>query len=188
MTFQFAWFASPLIDGHYPSVMREAADTRLPRFTLDEQRQLVGSTDFLAVNLCVHVMPYTYTCTSTPCSPTGTYAGTLRSTAALPTLAGGAVRLLKASLLRVGHTTWYARHRLPGYAAASAKVRAMITTRACTWLQNVAQLATNASGVSVGPSGASEWLRRQPRAMSGLLRWITRRYGRIPLYASLSRT
>lgn len=69
MTFQFAWFASPLIDGHYPSVMREAADIRLPRFTLDEQRQLVGSTDFLAVNLCVHVMPYTKTCTSTPCSP-----------------------------------------------------------------------------------------------------------------------
>lgn len=50
MLFQWGWFVEPLVVGDYPVVMRERLGDRLPRFTREEQRNLVGSTDFLGLN------------------------------------------------------------------------------------------------------------------------------------------
>ena len=50
MLFQWGWFVEPLVFGHYPAVMRERLGDRLPNFTIEEQRDLIGSTDFFGLN------------------------------------------------------------------------------------------------------------------------------------------
>ena len=50
MVFQLAWFADPIFKGDYPMEMRERLGRRLPYFTDEEKKQLMGSTDFLGLN------------------------------------------------------------------------------------------------------------------------------------------
>jgi beta-glucosidase/6-phospho-beta-glucosidase/beta-galactosidase len=50
MLFQWGWFVEPLVFGHYPAVMRERLGERLPNFTIEEQQQLIGSSDFFGLN------------------------------------------------------------------------------------------------------------------------------------------
>lgn len=44
------WFGDPLYFGDYPAVMRERLGDLLPRFSVEEQRMLRASADFLALN------------------------------------------------------------------------------------------------------------------------------------------
>lgn len=48
--FMLGWWLQPLLTGDYPKVMREFVGERLPRFTPEESRLLVGSIDVLAIN------------------------------------------------------------------------------------------------------------------------------------------
>lgn len=50
MLFQWGWFTDPLIYGDYPAVMRERVGDRLPHFTADEVKKVVGSFDFIGLN------------------------------------------------------------------------------------------------------------------------------------------
>lgn len=50
MLFQFGWMSDPLFFGDYPSVMRERLGTRLPQFTAQQRKLLVGSVDFVGLN------------------------------------------------------------------------------------------------------------------------------------------
>jgi beta-galactosidase len=50
MLFQFCWFLDPVVTGDYPAVMRERLGDRLPRFTKEQSRRLLGSCDFLGIN------------------------------------------------------------------------------------------------------------------------------------------
>lgn len=49
--FFLGWFADPIFkSGDYPAVMRERLGERLPRFTEEESRDLLGSSDFFGLN------------------------------------------------------------------------------------------------------------------------------------------
>ncbi|KAL3828986.1 hypothetical protein ACJIZ3_017788 [Penstemon smallii] len=48
--FQLGWCLRPVIFGDYPDTMKLYADTRLPRFTDDQSKNLKGSVDFVGVN------------------------------------------------------------------------------------------------------------------------------------------
>lgn len=58
--FQYGWFASPIVDGQYPTVMRDRVDkisadaglseSRLPSFSLHEKELVKGTYDFFALN------------------------------------------------------------------------------------------------------------------------------------------
>ncbi|KAG1701078.1 hypothetical protein DVH05_011318 [Phytophthora capsici] len=50
MEFDVGWFLSPIVNGDYPSVMREIVGDRLPRFTSDESELLKGSYDLFMLN------------------------------------------------------------------------------------------------------------------------------------------
>lgn len=50
MLFQFGWFVEPLVDGHYPAIMRDRLGDRLPHFTESEKDEVRGSFDFLGLN------------------------------------------------------------------------------------------------------------------------------------------
>jgi beta-glucosidase len=50
LEFSIGWFARPVYQGDYPSVMRERCGNRLPRFTADQRSMLVGSADFFGLN------------------------------------------------------------------------------------------------------------------------------------------
>ena len=51
MAFQFAWFTDPFVYGDYPPEMREyIGEDRLPRFTAQQSKELIGTMDFLGVN------------------------------------------------------------------------------------------------------------------------------------------
>lgn len=50
MLFQLGWFADPIFKGEYPKEMRQRLGHRLPQFTHEEKKELVGSTDFLGLN------------------------------------------------------------------------------------------------------------------------------------------
>jgi len=43
-------FMDPLTSGDYPKSMRSLVRTRLPKFTADQARQLIGSFDFIGLN------------------------------------------------------------------------------------------------------------------------------------------
>ena len=48
--FTFAWFADPIFFGEYPSSMQQLVGDRLPKFTAEQKKRLVGSVDFIGFN------------------------------------------------------------------------------------------------------------------------------------------
>jgi beta-glucosidase/6-phospho-beta-glucosidase/beta-galactosidase len=50
LEFTIGWFARPVYQGDYPSLMRERCGDRLPRFTAEQRNMLVGSADFFGLN------------------------------------------------------------------------------------------------------------------------------------------
>ena len=50
LAFQFDWFAEPLVTGDYPPVMRQILGDRLPKFTEEQKKKLIGAQDFFAMN------------------------------------------------------------------------------------------------------------------------------------------
>eukprot|EP00271_Cylindrocystis_brebissonii_P007182 TRINITY_DN20427_c0_g2_i2.p1 TRINITY_DN20427_c0_g2~~TRINITY_DN20427_c0_g2_i2.p1 ORF type:complete len:254 (+),score=1.63 TRINITY_DN20427_c0_g2_i2:82-843(+) len=49
--FTLAWFADPLTRGEYPPLMREYIGERLPHFSDKEKESLIGSLDFMGLNV-----------------------------------------------------------------------------------------------------------------------------------------
>jgi len=67
--FSLGWFAQPiLVDGKYPAVMREKVDakskaqgfpnSRLPKFTVEEEQMIKNSSDFLGINFYTSELVY----------------------------------------------------------------------------------------------------------------------------------
>jgi beta-galactosidase len=50
MEFFLGWFADPIWKGDYPAVMRERLGDRLPRFSEEERKMVLGSSDFFGLN------------------------------------------------------------------------------------------------------------------------------------------
>ncbi|XP_020422112.1 beta-glucosidase 12 [Prunus persica] len=50
LDFMFGWFAEPLTSGDYPQSMRSFVGSRLPKFTEQQSKLLIGSFDFLGLN------------------------------------------------------------------------------------------------------------------------------------------
>jgi beta-glucosidase len=50
MLFFLGWFADPIWKGDYPLVMKERLGNRLPKFTEEEKRLILGSSDFFGLN------------------------------------------------------------------------------------------------------------------------------------------
>ncbi|BAT90814.1 hypothetical protein VIGAN_06210100 [Vigna angularis var. angularis] len=48
--FMYGWFMDPLTNGDYPKSMRSLVRTRLPKFTAEQARLLIGSFDFIGLN------------------------------------------------------------------------------------------------------------------------------------------
>ncbi|KAI5322960.1 hypothetical protein L3X38_032032 [Prunus dulcis] len=46
----FGWFVEPLTSGDYPQSMRSLVGSRLPKFTKEQSKLLIGSFDFLGLN------------------------------------------------------------------------------------------------------------------------------------------
>ena len=68
---QVGWFADPIFTGDYPSSMRDAIGTRLPRFTKVDAALLKGSVDFFALNFynAFYVTPLPDDLASDPATP-----------------------------------------------------------------------------------------------------------------------
>eukprot|EP00878_Enallax_costatus_P000354 GHUV01000438.1.p1 GENE.GHUV01000438.1~~GHUV01000438.1.p1 ORF type:complete len:909 (+),score=324.27 GHUV01000438.1:86-2812(+) len=50
LEFTLGWFARPVYQGDYPTLMRERCGNRLPRFTAEQRAMLKGSVDFFGLN------------------------------------------------------------------------------------------------------------------------------------------
>ncbi|XP_021829301.1 cyanogenic beta-glucosidase-like [Prunus avium] len=50
LDFMLGWFAEPLTSGDYPQSMRSLVGGRLPKFTKEQSKLLIGSFDFLGLN------------------------------------------------------------------------------------------------------------------------------------------
>jgi len=50
LEFTLGWFARPLYQGDYPTIMRERIGNRLPRFTPEQSAMIKGSCDFFGLN------------------------------------------------------------------------------------------------------------------------------------------
>jgi len=50
MEFELGWFAWPMFHGDYPASMVENVKDRLPKFTREEKKLLLGSCDFFGIN------------------------------------------------------------------------------------------------------------------------------------------
>ncbi|MCL7044291.1 hypothetical protein MKW94_018370 [Papaver nudicaule] len=50
LDFSLGWFLEPLVYGHYPAIMIEMVQDRLPMFSYDEYLKLKGSFDFIGLN------------------------------------------------------------------------------------------------------------------------------------------
>jgi beta-galactosidase len=50
LEFYLGWFADPIYFGDYPSVMRERLGNRLPKFSKEDKKILLNSTDFFGLN------------------------------------------------------------------------------------------------------------------------------------------
>ncbi|PIA46226.1 hypothetical protein AQUCO_01500029v1 [Aquilegia coerulea] len=50
LDFHLGWFLGPLVYGRYPAIMRKIVGSRLPKFTENESKQLIGSYDFIGIN------------------------------------------------------------------------------------------------------------------------------------------
>jgi beta-glucosidase len=53
--FQYGWFLDPMLKGEYPATMRDTVGDRLPRFTNEQKKKVLGSLDFVAIN---YYFPY----------------------------------------------------------------------------------------------------------------------------------
>lgn len=50
LQFFYGWYTDPLFTGEYPEMMRSRLGKRLPEFTAEEKKMLIGSSDFLGLN------------------------------------------------------------------------------------------------------------------------------------------
>eukprot|EP00252_Welwitschia_mirabilis_P016498 TRINITY_DN3637_c0_g1_i5.p1 TRINITY_DN3637_c0_g1~~TRINITY_DN3637_c0_g1_i5.p1 ORF type:complete len:524 (+),score=34.51 TRINITY_DN3637_c0_g1_i5:57-1628(+) len=50
LDFTLGWFMSPIVEGHYPNVMRRLVQSRLPALTSDQVKLVKGSYDFIGLN------------------------------------------------------------------------------------------------------------------------------------------
>ncbi|XP_062017442.1 beta-glucosidase 12-like isoform X3 [Rosa rugosa] len=50
LDYMFGWFMDPLTNGDYPHSMRSLVGNRLPKFTKEQSKLLIGSFDFLGLN------------------------------------------------------------------------------------------------------------------------------------------
>ncbi|KAL2328836.1 hypothetical protein Fmac_022263 [Flemingia macrophylla] len=50
LDFMFGWFMEPLTTGNYPKSMQSLLGSRLPKFTEDQSKLLIGSFDFIGLN------------------------------------------------------------------------------------------------------------------------------------------
>lgn len=50
LEFFLGWFADPIYRGDYPDIMRQKAGNRLPKFSKEEQKLILGSSDFFGLN------------------------------------------------------------------------------------------------------------------------------------------
>ena len=50
LEFFIGWFADPIWKGDYPQIMKELVGNRLPKFTEDEKKLILGSSDFFGLN------------------------------------------------------------------------------------------------------------------------------------------
>ncbi|KAK9999879.1 hypothetical protein SO802_019482 [Lithocarpus litseifolius] len=50
LDFEFGWFMDPLTNGDYPHSMRSLVGNRLPKFTREQSKLLIGSFDFIGLN------------------------------------------------------------------------------------------------------------------------------------------
>ncbi|KAM5582563.1 beta-glucosidase 12-like [Rosa sericea] len=50
LDFMFGWFMDPLTNGDYPHSMRSLVGNRLPKFTKEQSKLLIGSFDFIGLN------------------------------------------------------------------------------------------------------------------------------------------
>lgn len=50
MIFQYSWLTDPLVFGDYPKEMRDKVGDRLPIFSPEDKREMVGSLDFMGLN------------------------------------------------------------------------------------------------------------------------------------------
>ncbi|KAK4483746.1 hypothetical protein RD792_010948 [Penstemon davidsonii] len=48
--FMWGWFMSPIVHGDYPPTMRQIVGKRLPKFTNDQTKLLIGSYDYIGMN------------------------------------------------------------------------------------------------------------------------------------------
>ncbi|CAL0329178.1 unnamed protein product [Lupinus luteus] len=48
--FMYGWYMDPLTSGDYPQSMRSLVRTRLPKFTAEQSKLLIGSFDFVGLN------------------------------------------------------------------------------------------------------------------------------------------
>ncbi|GJM96334.1 hypothetical protein PR202_ga13158 [Eleusine coracana subsp. coracana] len=48
--FHVGWFVDPLINGHYPQIMQDLVNERLPKFTPEQARLVKGSADYIGIN------------------------------------------------------------------------------------------------------------------------------------------
>lgn len=61
--FWYGWFMDPFTKGEYPASMQQIVGDRLPKFTEEEKKMVVGSLDFVALN---YYFPYLSTSANTP--------------------------------------------------------------------------------------------------------------------------
>ncbi|TKY67441.1 Beta-glucosidase 12 [Spatholobus suberectus] len=50
LDFMFGWFMQPLTTGNYPKIMQSLLGSRLPNFTREQSKLLIGSFDFIGLN------------------------------------------------------------------------------------------------------------------------------------------
>ncbi|KAJ4799580.1 Beta-glucosidase 12 [Rhynchospora pubera] len=50
LEFMYGWFMNPLTYGDYPKIMRNWLGNRLPKFTKEQSKLLIGSYDFIGLN------------------------------------------------------------------------------------------------------------------------------------------
>lgn len=53
--FWYGWFLDPLTKGSYPESMQKTVGDRLPKFTAEQVKSIVGAIDFVALN---YYFPY----------------------------------------------------------------------------------------------------------------------------------
>ncbi|ONI01348.1 hypothetical protein PRUPE_6G134900 [Prunus persica] len=77
LDFMYGWFMDPLTRGDYPQSMRYLVKERLPNFTEEQSKSLIGSYDYIGVNYYsaryASAYPENYSITTTPSYLTDAY-------------------------------------------------------------------------------------------------------------------